>query len=154
MNSREQTNSAKITILLELYNRDYIDSFHLDTMGGFTFDKYEVFEDMQNKKELFYFSFLELQDLGLVASKNSVGKSLGVIEPRLTGKAFELLDNIFLEHSFQNFISNGFKKEGKMKDIVVDKTIENVVEKAIGYILSSKEPLYNLLLQGLNNLPI
>lgn len=154
MNSREQTNSAKITILLELYNRDYIDSFHLHTMGDFTFEKYEVFKDIKNKNDLFYFSFLELVDLGLVTSKNSVHKTLGVTEPRLTGKAFELLDNILLEHSFQNFISNGIKKEGKMKDIVVDKTIENVVEKAIGYILSSKESLYNILVQTLNNIPI
>lgn len=154
MSSREKTNSAKITILLELYNRDYIDNFNLHTMGYFTFDKYEIFKDIKNKQELFYFSFLELKDLGLVSSKNPINKYLGVVEPILTGKAFELLDNIFLEHSFQNFISNGIKKEGKMKDIVVDKTIENVVEKAIGYILSSKESLYNILVQTLNNIPI
>jgi hypothetical protein len=154
MNSREQINNAKITILLELYNRDYVDGSNLRPMSRFTFDKYEIFKDVKNKKDLFYISFLELKDLGLVDSTHPVDNNLGVAKPRLTSKGADFLDDNFLEHSFQNFICNGTKKEGKIKDIVVDKTLENVIEKVISYILTSRESLYSIVVQGLNNLPI
>jgi hypothetical protein len=150
--TRKNVDDVKITILIELYSGIYLSSDRID-MGAYIFDNYTELKNLPERENLFTAAFLELQDLKLVDC-SSICRNNGAFHPRITGSGVQILDVIFMNNSFDDFIKNDQKESRNLKEIITDKAVENGVEKVISYLLSLSVPAYNLVIQGVNNLPL
>lgn len=150
--TRKNIEDIKITILTELYSGIYLSSERID-MGSYIFENYDELKNLPEKDNLFFTAFMELQDLKLVDCSN-IRREQGVYYPRITGHGVQILDKVFINNNFENFLNNYQQEPMNLKNVILDKTIDNGVEKVVNYLLSSSGLAYNLILQGINYLPL